>query len=44
MKVKIVKKGGKYIRKFSLDTEDWVTVIIVVLVSVIALIQFILWG
>ena len=44
MKVKVVKKDGKYRRKFSLDTEDWVTVIILILVLGIALVQFILWS
>lgn len=39
MKVKIVKKGGKYKRRFSLEMEDWLTILIVVLVTVIALIQ-----
>ena len=44
MKIKVVKKGDRYVRRFSLDAEDWVTVIIVALVLVVALIQFVLWG
>lgn len=44
MKVKVVKKGGKYIRKFSLDTEDWITIIVVVSVFCIALIGTIMRG
>lgn len=44
MKVKIVKRDGKYRRKFSLEAEDWITVFIVVLVLAVALIQVILWS
>lgn len=44
MKVRVVKKGNKYIKKFSLDSEDWVTIIIVALVFCMALIGVILRG
>lgn len=44
MKVKVVKKGGKYIRKFSLDTEDWVTIIVVVLVFCMVAVNIFLRG
>ena len=42
MKIKVVGKNGKYKKKFSLDTEDWVTIIVVVMVLVFVLIQFLL--
>lgn len=43
MKAKIVRKEGKYKKRYSLDVEDWVVVIIVALVLGIALINLILW-
>ena len=44
MRVRVVKKGGKYIRKFSLDSEDWVTIVIVVLVFCMVIINIFLRG
>ena len=44
MKVRVVKKGKKYIKKYSLDTEDWLGIIIVLAVLGIAIVQFILWS
>ena len=44
MRYRIVKKGGKYVRKFSLDTEDWVSLMIMLAVLGIAIIQIISWG
>lgn len=44
MKVKVIRKGGKYRKRLSLDTEDWIVLIIVLSVLGIAMIQFILWS
>jgi hypothetical protein len=44
MRYRIVKKGGKYVRKFSLDSEDWVTILVVVLVFCMVAINIFLRG
>ena len=43
MKIKVVGKNGKYKKKFSLDTEDWITILIVILTLAFTVIQIILW-
>ena len=48
MKVKIVKKNGKYKKRFSLDVDEWMSIIIgvilLILIGIVVIIQFILWG
>ena len=43
MRIKVVKKGGKYKRKFSLDCVDYLTIIVVAIVFIVALIEVIIW-
>lgn len=42
MKVRVVKKGDRYRKRFSFDTEDWVTLIVVILVLGFVAIQILL--
>lgn len=44
MRIRIFKKGNKYKKKFSLDTEDWLSIISLLAFLVIAVIQLILWS
>jgi len=44
MKIRIFKKGNKYRKKFSLDTEDWITLIVVVATLIFVGIQLALRG
>ena len=44
MKIKVVGKNGKYRKRFSLDIEDWITIVVVILVLCFVLIQFLLGG
>ena len=44
MKKRMVKKGDRFVKKYSPDSGDWITVIIVVQIIIIALLQMILRG
>ena len=44
MKIRVFRKGNKYKKRFSLDTEDWVTLLVVVVTVVFVLIQILLRG
>ena len=43
MKVRVIKKNGKYIKRHSLEVEDWMTLLVVVSVLGFTVIQIILW-
>ena len=42
MKIKIVGKNGKYKKRLSLDSEDWITILVVISVLGFVLIQSLL--
>lgn len=44
MRIRIFKKGNKYKKKFSLDSEDWITLIMVVAVLIFVGVQLSLRG
>ena len=44
MKIKVVRKNGKYRKKISLDVDEWIAILLLLSMVVIAVIQFILWS